>query len=135
MSLPLSYYHRNIEINITDNRHFALFHLLGITRPPFTQSMAQESPIHAPTCTIMIGWILPIYTTSTYWIKSSKKQFKIKIFKIKKLIGIPTPNKGLFQFDGKNKFLLPLWHNNVQKWWQNVGCPKRVKGPKWGNIT
>ena len=45
MCPPLSSYHRNIEINITDNRHFALVYLLGITRLTFTWSTAQEPSI------------------------------------------------------------------------------------------
>ena len=39
-------FHRYIEINITDKRHFALVYLLGITRLTFTQSMAQEPSIN-----------------------------------------------------------------------------------------
>ena len=38
--------HRNIEINITDYRHFAPAYLLGITRPTFTQSTAREPSMY-----------------------------------------------------------------------------------------
>ena len=41
----LNNYRRNIKINITDNRHFTLVYLLGITRLTFTQSTAQEPSI------------------------------------------------------------------------------------------
>ena len=34
------------KINITDNRHFALIYLLGITRLTFTRSTAQEPSIY-----------------------------------------------------------------------------------------
>ena len=46
MCPPLSPFHCYIEINITDNRHFALVYLLGITRLTFTRSMAREPSIH-----------------------------------------------------------------------------------------
>ena len=46
MCPPLSLYQRYIEINITDNRHFALVYLLGITRLTFTWSTAQEPSIY-----------------------------------------------------------------------------------------
>ena len=46
MCPPISFDHRNIEINITDNLHFALAYLLGITRPTFTRSTGQEPSIH-----------------------------------------------------------------------------------------
>ena len=46
MSLPFLQYHPNIKINITDNRHFALAYLLGITRPTFTRSPAQELSLY-----------------------------------------------------------------------------------------
>ena len=43
---PLSSYHRNIKINITNIRHFALVYLLGITRLMLTGSTAQELSIN-----------------------------------------------------------------------------------------
>ena len=46
MSPPLSFSPHHIEINNTDNRHFALVYLLGITRLTFTRSTAQEPSIY-----------------------------------------------------------------------------------------
>ena len=48
MCTPLSPFHRYIEINITDNRHFALVYLLGITRQTVTGLTAQEPSIYKP---------------------------------------------------------------------------------------
>ena len=42
---PISFDHCNIEINITNNHHFALAYLLGITRPTITWPPAQEPSI------------------------------------------------------------------------------------------
>ena len=46
MCPPLSFSHHHIEINFTDNRHFVLVYLLGITRLMFTGSTAQEPPMY-----------------------------------------------------------------------------------------
>ena len=43
---PLSHFHHYIEINITDNCHFALVYLSGTTRLRFTRSTGQEPTIY-----------------------------------------------------------------------------------------
>ena len=58
MSLPLSLDHRNIKIKITDNRHFTLVNLLGITRPPFTWSTAQEPSIYLYSSCLVLFFII-----------------------------------------------------------------------------
>ena len=85
MCPPISFDHRNIEININDNRHFALPYLLGITRPTFTWSQAQEPSIHTPS-TSEKGFndffsVLPISLIELYP-PSTNKMSMIKMKKI-----------------------------------------------------
>ena len=74
MCPPLSSFHRNIKINITDNRHFTLVYLLGTTRLTLTRSTAQEPSI---------------FEYMQYWKPNTIKELPWLVATLKKLNGHP----------------------------------------------